>query len=75
MSELLSGKDLLSRGFVTERQAGERLGFSAQTLKWWRKTGRSPRFYKVGRFVYYKDTDFDAWLEAQACEPAGESHA
>nr|WP_294864738.1 helix-turn-helix domain-containing protein [uncultured Pseudogulbenkiania sp.] len=38
----------------------------SRTLVTWRSTGRYLiPFVKVGRAMYYKKSDLDAWLEAQ----------
>jgi excisionase family DNA binding protein len=36
------------------------------TLYQWRCKGTGPRGIKVGKYVRYRRTDVDAWLEARA---------
>jgi len=44
------------------REAATRLGLSASTLNKWRTQGRGPRYVKLGRSVFYRPADLDAWL-------------
>jgi len=49
---------------LNEQQAAEYLGVAAGTLTVWRCTGRyNLPFVKVGRFVKYKQSDLDKWIE------------
>ncbi len=32
-----------------------------------RVAGRGPRFIRVGRFIRYRRSDWEAWLDAQTC--------
>lgn len=41
----------------------------AATLQWWRTTGRGPRYVKIGRKVYYRRADLDAFIAAGEREP------
>ena len=41
-----------------------------QTLATWRCTGRGPRYVKVGRAVFYRESAVRAWLKAQERDPA-----
>lgn len=42
-----------------------RFGIPEGTLRWWRSTGQGPRSYKLGRTVFYDETDVEAWVELQ----------
>ncbi|MDR2565907.1 MAG: helix-turn-helix domain-containing protein [Bifidobacteriaceae bacterium] len=48
-------------------QAAEYLGVPRQRLAQWRcaKPPKGPAFIVVGRFVKYKRTDLDSWIDAQ----------
>jgi excisionase family DNA binding protein len=42
------------------------LGVPAATVKAWRHKGTGPRGLRVGRYVRYRRTDVERWLESQA---------
>jgi len=54
---------------MTDRQAAERLGLAAQTLRNYRFQGRGPKYLKLGRAVRYRPSDLDDWLVGQLIEP------
>lgn len=55
------------------QQAGEYLcNTPISTLQWWRTTGRGPRYVKVGRKVFYRPADLDAFIAAGECRPERE---
>jgi len=60
-------------GLLTERQAGELLGFTATTMRISRMNGKlagcqAPPWLKLGRSVRYRRSDLDAWLNEVAVE-------
>ncbi len=60
-------------GLLTPKEAAEFLGVQEQTLAVWRISGRyGLPFYKVGRRVYYKAEDLEAWLESRRAVHTGE---
>ena len=49
--------------YLTETEAGERLGFSIRTLQGWRMKGGGPPFLKISaRAIRYRASDLDAWI-------------
>jgi len=56
--------------FLDTAQAAHYLGYSMSTLETWRCESSGPKYYKMHRRVRYKQSDLDAWREAQAVEPA-----
>jgi excisionase family DNA binding protein len=49
---------------LTDAEAAKILHVSAGTLSVWRSTGRYRLpFVKIGRKVFYKRSDIDAWIE------------
>jgi predicted DNA-binding transcriptional regulator AlpA len=50
----------------------ERLGTTVGTLAYWRYMGKGPKFIKLGRSVRYRESDVNAWLDAQTREQTGE---
>lgn len=59
MNEATGKKLLLIEDVSTET------GFPVETLRYWRKEGRGPRFVRIGRRLVCRAADLDAWLEAQ----------
>lgn len=51
---------------VDEASLAARLGVSRATLQSWRYSGQGPAYVKVGRFVRYRDSDIEAFLERNA---------
>ncbi len=55
---------------LTETEASEIIGFSRNTLRAWRVSGRTsgmlpPPFVKCGRAVRYRLSDLQGWMEGQ----------
>lgn len=49
--------------------ASRYLGVSAATLRFWRKNGEGPRFFRAGdRLVRYRRVDLDSWIESRLSE-------
>jgi len=56
---------------LTESQASDLIGFSKNTLRAWRVSGRPnnvspPKFLKCGRSVRYRLFDLIDWMDEQA---------
>jgi excisionase family DNA binding protein len=45
------------------------LGVPVRTVYSWRATSKGPRGFRVGKYVRYKASDVELWLERQA-DPA-----
>ncbi|WP_246159623.1 helix-turn-helix transcriptional regulator [Nocardioides antri] len=50
---------------MTIDQAAERLCMSEATLRFWRHKGIGPKSAKFGRRIVYRESDLNAWIEAQ----------
>jgi hypothetical protein len=50
---------------LADKAAAKELHQKPSTLASWRATGRGPRYYKVGRSVFYAPADLREWLLAQ----------
>lgn len=48
---------------LTTEEAAKYLRLSPRTLERYRVTGEGPRFLKVGRLVFYRQSDLDEWLK------------
>ncbi len=47
------------------RELAAYLGLSSNTVEFWRFKGRGPRYFRVGKYIRYRKSDVDAWLEEQ----------
>jgi excisionase family DNA binding protein len=47
------------------------LGVPEQTMYQWRSQSKGPRGIKVGKYVRYRWSDVEAWLDKQADQPVG----
>jgi hypothetical protein len=43
------------------------------TLATWRCKGKGPHFVKIGRLVFYRESQLRAWLKAQERDPAAKA--
>lgn len=50
---------------LTLTEAAALLRAPVATLRWWRHNGIGPHSFKIGRHVMYRQTDLNAWIEAQ----------
>ncbi len=50
---------------LTVPEIAERTHLSVDTIRWYRHTGAGPRTFRLGRRVFAKESDVDAWIEAQ----------
>lgn len=55
----------------SERAAAQHILKSAKTLQRMRALGAAPAHYRIGRTVYYRTADLDAWIEQQRIRPIG----
>ena len=51
---------------LTEKEAAARLGVTVRTVQEWRRQGRGPQFYKIGRAVRYAEADLLEFIRASA---------
>lgn len=51
-------------------EVSARTGYPVETLRHWRKTGRGPRFERIGKRLACRREDLDAWLREQFSETA-----
>ena len=43
------------------------------TLAQWRCQGRGPKYLRIGRRIFYRGADLNAWLDAHTVHPGCES--
>lgn len=58
-TELARYGDLLS-----QKELSERIGTKESTLAQWRYLGRGPKFVRLGRKIFYRQQDIDAYIDA-----------
>lgn len=49
---------------MTPQEVADHLGVPLATLYRWNSYGSAPRRVKVGRYVRYRRSDVDAWVES-----------
>ena len=54
---------------MTARELAEHLGLATATILDWAEAGRLPHF-KIGRAVRFRESEVEAWLEAQRRGPS-----
>lgn len=60
---------------LSEKEAAIAVGFSAETLRQWRRRGGGPSFFTIGRSIRYRPEDIDAWLSARGMKRRGRGTA
>src|SRR5262249_48025568 len=59
-----------SEGLLSQEEAAAKIGVKPPTMAAWRHFGKGPRFIKVGRSCFYRQSDIETWLDEQAVVPA-----
>jgi predicted DNA-binding transcriptional regulator AlpA len=54
--------------WLNSQGVSKRYGISTSTLAKWRMEKKNLKFSKVGKYVKYKVSDIEAWLEANSVE-------
>lgn len=49
--------------YLTTIEVADLCRAPAETVRYWRSTGKGPVSFKLGRRVLYAATDVEAWLE------------
>ena len=54
-----------NREILTLKEVEALTGISSRTWRYWRTNGETatPRSFKLGRAIYYKRADVEAWIE------------
>lgn len=52
---------------LTTPEVAEILGVPVTTLYSWRTLNKGPRAMRVGKFLRWRESDVQAWLDRQAC--------
>lgn len=51
--------------FIEAPDLAEFLGISLETLYRWNREGKSPKHYRIGKKLQYRQSDVEAWIEEQ----------
>lgn len=70
---MLLAQDVKPR--LTDAEAAEALGVSAEVLRKMRSRGKGPAFFRIGRAVRYDPADIAAYLGRHRVAPANEVRA
>ena len=54
---------------LNQEAAAALIGVKPPTLAGWRHYNRGPRYLKIGRSCFYRTSDIEEWLDAQAVIP------
>lgn len=55
----------------TPAELAQRLRVTERRLRYWRKEGQGPAWFRVGGSVRYRVEDVHAWIRANMARPAG----
>jgi hypothetical protein len=55
---------------VSDAEAAKIIHQKPTTLATWRAAKRGPAYFKLGRRVYYSQSDLEAWIASRRREPA-----
>jgi excisionase family DNA binding protein len=56
---------MTTESLMTVDEVAEYLRVPKETVYHWRKHGEGPRGFRTGRYVRFRRSDVDAWLETQ----------
>jgi predicted DNA-binding transcriptional regulator AlpA len=60
---------------LTMAEVSEMLRVPIATLRYWRHIGKGPHSFRIGRRVFYRESDVLAWLDHQAGYGCGDDTA
>jgi predicted DNA-binding transcriptional regulator AlpA len=55
----------MSSELLTLEQFAEKVNTPVNTVRFWRQTGYGPKSARIGKRVFYRSTEVDAWINAQ----------
>jgi hypothetical protein len=61
--------------YLSPERAAQRLGLKVGALSWLRRTGKGPRYIRVGVAVRYRADWLDQWSDEQAVSSTSEERA
>jgi predicted DNA-binding transcriptional regulator AlpA len=60
-------------GLLSTREVATDYGFPEMTLRYWRQRDEGPPSFRLGRRVYYRRAEVDAWLAKREAAAGGRS--
>lgn len=51
-------------GLMTQEELSELIGVEVDTLKSWRRSASGPDFVRLGKQIFYRRSDIQAWIDA-----------
>lgn len=51
---------------LTVHEVAGMLGIPEATLRWWRHADSGPRSIRLGRRIYYRQSDLEDWITSEA---------
>jgi hypothetical protein len=58
---------------LDQGKAAEQLCLSERTLERWRVSGGGPPFAKLGKRIFYRQSDLDDWIASRLCHSTSEA--
>jgi hypothetical protein len=55
----------MSSELLTLEQFAEMVNTPINTIRFWRQTGYGPKSARIGKRVFYRRNDVNAWIDAQ----------
>lgn len=71
-NETVTSNATAGRNLLPDTIAAEIIGKHPRTLANWRVAGIGPRYVRVGRSAFYRQSDLDAWVEAHVYQSTSE---
>lgn len=59
--------------FLNESQVAELLSVTSDAVRYWRRNGTGPSWYKFGRFIRYQKDEVVQWAESQVVKARSNS--
>ena len=63
-----SGDSGLLADYLTEDELAAEFGVTRKTIRNWRALGEAPLVTRIGRKIFYAQTDVQKWLQSQRVE-------
>jgi predicted DNA-binding transcriptional regulator AlpA len=75
MTTIMRTPLLAQQPLLTQHQVSKQLGLSERTLERLRVSGDGPPFAKLGKRVFYRQSDLDDWIASRLCQSTSERRA
>lgn len=65
----ITASAVVAEEWLSSQELADELKVPVSTVHAWRYRHRAPRAYTIGRYLRFKRSDVDRWLEQRADEP------